>query len=155
MHGNEVELANVPAALLFAGYMIPYDELGQTYEFNILSIPCSHGEMQPVLADIIQGESWNEERIMTQPAELIFDTDLELLQRGKGIRIWLVSEDEFVGMVLGGLNSCLSEENEFRFKKCVDRIATEPPTLEIKLQAFNNDLIALEEHIRSILKIPV
>lgn len=159
MYQNEVQLSNSispPAVLLFAGYMIPYDNLGKTYEFNVLQVPWRTADMHELLARLIECECWNEEKILTQPPELIFDTDLELLARGKGVRVWLVTDIKFVGLVNAFLQDGLSDEDELRFTDCVDRIGAGPATLEIRLQpgdVNNLDLADIEHLIEVKLKI--
>lgn len=157
MSQNEIRsTSSIPVALLFAGYMIPYDNLGKTYAFDVLQVPWKPVEMRQLLGRLIECECWDEEKILTQPPELIFDTDLELLARGKGFRIWLVTDGEFVRLVTAllkdGLGS-LSGEEEACFTGCVDRIGAGPATLEIRLSTADLksvDFANIEQQVKAL-----
>ena len=81
--------------LVISSHMMPVDNFGTACLFSLLPVPWSRHDFEGSISEMLQQEMNIRDDILSQPSELIFDVDAAMLERGLGLRFWLIDDAQY------------------------------------------------------------
>lgn len=128
---NDLKLAGAKGMLIFAGNLIPYDNIGSSCQFSVLEYP---NELEKIQARIVESLKIEkqllhelQESLCEEIDALRLNGDAECIARGRGVRIWFLANQKKVDHFHKLSNHAYGSRQLKNALKIIDTETEKPP----------------------------
>lgn len=134
--------------LVISSHMMPVDNFGTACLFGLLPIPWSRDDFEGSISEMLQQEMNIRDDILSQPSELIFDVDAAMLERGPGLRFWLINDDQHCKALEEFRTHQFNSSRAEYVLQLVDRLSSRNPDLIYTSSECNFNMHSERANIR-------